>query len=216
MSSDPIADLCALLSRLPGVGDRTSHRYVHHLLAEPATLSHELGVALSQLHARVRRCRVCASYAFDTDLCRICQDHKRDPHTLCVVARVPDLDAIERGGYRGRYHVLHALLAPLDGWGPERIDTDGLRARIAHEHIQEVILALPTSVEGEATAQYVAASLAGLPGKRVRGFEPGEEPPESYGPLRVTRIASGMAFGHELEFADPITIDRAMQGRRAL
>jgi recombination protein RecR len=177
---------------------------VHHLLGEAPDLSNEIGAALSDLHHRVTRCSICRGYAIDGDNCRICGDPKRDPHTLCVVARVPDLEAIERGGFRGRYHVLHALLAPLDGWGPERIDVAGLRARVHHEQTREVILALPTSVDGEATAQYVAQGLRWQP----EGTE-GEQ-------VRITRIATGMSFGHELEFADPITIDRAMQGRRAL
>jgi recombination protein RecR len=122
---------------------------------------------------------------------------------LCVVARVPDLVAIERGGvYRGLYHVLHALLAPLDGMGPERIDVDGLAARVEREGVREVVIATPLSVEGEATALYVSQSLA-----RVRVL--GEA-------VRISRIASGIPHGGELEYADPITLGRALDGRRSV
>ena len=123
---------------------------------------------------------------------------------LCVVARVPDLAAIERGGvFRGRYHVLHALLAPLDGMGPERIDVARLAERVVKDGVREVVIATPLSVEGEATALYVNQSLSHLltpEGERVR----------------VSRIASGIPHGGELEYADPITLGRALEGRRTV
>ncbi len=194
---DPIAQLVALLARLPGVGERTATRYVHHLLAEDASLAASLGEALGTLHARVHRCVECGNWG-PGERCAICVDTRRDPSVLCVVARVPDLAAIERGGvFRGRYHVLHALLAPLDGMGPERIDVARLAERVAQGGVREVIVATPLSVEGEATALYVSQSL-------------------DHASVRVTRIASGIPHGGELEYADPITLGRALDGRRSV
>ena len=126
----------------------------------------------------------------------MCRDPRRDPSVVCAVARVPDLVAIERGGvYRGRYHVLHALLAPLDGMGPDRIDVARLADRVKQGEVREVVIATPLSVEGEATALYVSESLKPLG-------------------VRVSRIASGIPHGGELEYADPITLGRALDGRR--
>lgn len=194
---DPIAQLVALLGRLPGVGERTATRYVHHLLAEDASLARSLGESLATLHQRVHRCVECGNWG-PTERCSICGDPRRDAGLLCVVARVPDLVAIERGGvFRGRYHVLHALLAPLDGMGPDRIDVDRLAERVTRDGVREVIVATPLSVEGEATALYVGESL------KPTG-------------VRVTRIASGIPHGGELEYADPITLGRALDGRRGV
>jgi recombination protein RecR len=194
---DPIAQLVALLARLPGVGERTATRYVHHLLAEDAVLATSLGESLATLHARVHRCVECGNWG-PSERCAICADVRRDGSMLCVVARVPDLVAIERGGvYRGRYHVLHALLAPLDGMGPERIDVARLADRVKQGEVREVVIATPLSVEGEATALYVSESLKPLG-------------------VRVSRIASGIPHGGELEYADPITLSRALDGRRSV
>ncbi len=198
---DPIAQLVTLLARLPGVGERTATRYVHYLLGEDRSLAISLGESLATLHARVHRCIDCGNWG-PSERCSICLDTRRDPSMLCVVARVPDLVAIERGGaFRGRYHVLHALLAPLDGMGPERIDVAGLADRVVASGVREVVIATPLSVEGEATALYVSESL-----KHLR-LESGE-------PLRISRIASGIPHGGELEYADPITLGRALDGRR--
>lgn len=200
---DPIAQLVALFARLPGVGERTATRYVHHLLAEERSLSVALGESLGTLHARVHRCIECGNWG-PSERCAICLDPRRDRSMLCVVARVPDLVALERGGvFRGRYHVLHALLAPLDGMGPERIDVVGLAERVTREGVREVVIATPLSVEGEATALYISQSLAPL---KTTGGEP----------VRVSRIASGIPHGGELEYADPITLGRALEGRRSV
>src|SRR5688572_28847607 len=127
---DPVAELVALLARLPGVGERTATRYAYFLLGADAELSAAMGESLRTLHARVLRCERCGNWGA-TRVCRICDDPRRDASLLCVVARVPDLVAIERhGSFRGRYHVLHALLAPLDGMGPERIDVEGVARRV--------------------------------------------------------------------------------------
>jgi recombination protein RecR len=197
MSDDPIAELVHLLSRLPGIGERTAGRLAYHVLAEDSEYASALGASIAHIHERVRRCQRCGNYGA-TELCRICSDVRRDGSVLCVVARVPDLAAIERSGtYRGRYHVLHALLAPLDGFGPERIDDAALSARIEAEGVKEVVLATPLSVEGEATALYLVETL------KKTG-------------VRVSRIASGIPHGGELEFADQVTLGRAFEGRRSV
>ena len=195
MPTDPIAELVQLLSLLPGVGERTATRYAHHLLGQDASVAAAIGASLGTIHQRVHRCIECGNWG-PADLCSICASPRRDGTLLCVVARVPDLVAIERGGaYSGRYHVLHALLAPLDGMGPERIDVDHLIARVRRDQVQEVVIATPLSVEGEATALYLADCL-----KPVG--------------VRVSRIASGIPHGGELEYADQITLGRAFEGRR--
>jgi recombination protein RecR len=194
---DPLAEIVTLLGRLPGIGERTATRLAYFVLAEDAAFAGALAGSLAALHERVRRCASCGNFT-SSERCRICTDPRRDAATLCIVARVPDLVAIERAGsYRGRYHVLHALLAPLDGMGADRIDLDALGARIRAEEVREVVIATPLSVEGEATALYVAQALRPLG-------------------VRVSRIASGIPHGGELEFADQVTLGRAFEGRKDL
>lgn len=193
--TDPIAELVSLLSRLPGLGERTSARLTFHLLGSSAEYARALGRALIELHERVCRCEDCGNYATETR-CPICSDAKRDDGVLCVVARPPDVAALERGGtFRGRYHVLHALLAPLDGVGPEALGLSALAQRVRSNGISEVIIATPLSVEGEATALYIAQELRPLG-------------------VRCTRIASGLPHGAELEWSDQVTLRRALEGRR--
>ena len=195
--NDPIAELVSLLARLPGVGERTAARLAYFILGTTRQYADALGQALIALHDRVRRCDDCGNYTTEAQ-CAICRDPRRDQTILCVVARPPDVAAIERGGtYRGRYHVLHALLAPLDGVGPEALGLPALRARVQRGGIAEVIVATPLSVEGEATALYIAQEL------RTVG-------------ARCTRIASGVPHGGELEWSDQITLARAFEGRREL
>ncbi|MFO0692247.1 MAG: recombination mediator RecR [Polyangiales bacterium] len=197
MSQDPIAELVRLVARLPGIGERSATRIVFHVLGSDPTYAAALGDALSNLHARVKRCEECGNYGPDA-ICRICADPRRDPTRLCVVARVPDLVAIERSGtFRGRYHVLHGLLAPLDGIGPADLPLDALRARVVRDQVEEVIVATPLNVEGEATALYVAETLRGTT-------------------AQVSRIASGVPHGGELEFTDQVTLGRALEGRKRL
>jgi len=143
---DPIVDLVRLLSRLPGVGERTATRLAHHLLAGEAEYACALGEAIAHIHERVQRCERCANFCAGP-LCRICTDPRRDDEMLCVVARVPDLDALEKSGtFRGRYHVLHGLLAPLDGVGPDDLPLDALVRRVREGAIKEVVAATPLSV----------------------------------------------------------------------
>ena len=196
-ADDPIAELVILLSRLPGIGGRTATRLVHHVLAGESEYAVALGESLRRLHERVRRCDRCGNFCAG-EICGICADPRRDDSTLCVVARVPDLAAIEKSGtFRGRYHVLHGLLAPLDGVGLDDLPLDALVARIRADDVREVVAATPLSVEGEATALYLAEVLRPLD-------------------VSVSRIASGIPHGGELEFADQVTVGRAFEGRRVL
>jgi recombination protein RecR len=195
--SDPIGDLVRLLARLPGIGERTATRLAHHVLAGESAYAEALGEAIAHIHERVRRCEECGNFCAGPR-CRICEDPRRDPGVLCVVARVPDLDALEKSGsFRGRYHVLHGLLAPLDGVGPDDLPLDALVRRIQAGGVHEVVAATPLSVEGEATALYLAQVLRPLG-------------------VKVSRIASGLPHGGELEFADQVTVGRAFEGRREL
>jgi len=195
--SDPIAELVALLGRLPGIGERTATRLAFFVLGEPAEYAHALGDSLRSIHERVQRCEECGNYGADLR-CTVCSDTRRDASVLCVVARVPDLVAVERSGtFRGRYHVLHGLLAPLDGVGPDALPLEALVRRVRDHGVREVIVATPLSVEGEATALYVAQVLRPLG-------------------VRMSRIASGVPHGGELEFTDQVTLGRAFDGRREL
>ncbi len=192
---DPIAGLVALLSRLPGVGERTAGRLAYHVLGASPDYARALGKALAELHDRVRRCAQCGNWGTER-LCAICSDPRRDASTVCVVARPPDVAALERGGgYRGRYYVLHALLAPLEGVGPSALSLESLLEQAKSGQAQEVILATPLSVEGEATALYLAQQL--------RPFG-----------VRCSRIASGLPHGGELEWSDQVTLSRALEGRK--
>lgn len=195
--NDPVAEMVALLSRLPGVGERTAARLAYYILGAEPDYATALGAALSSLHQRVRRCEQCRNYTTEA-LCGICQDPKRDLSTLCVVARPPDVAAMERGGaFRGRYFVLHGLLSPLDGVGPEALPIAELKTWISRDEVNEVIVATPLSVEGEATALFLAQEVSALG-------------------VRCSRIASGMPHGGELEYTDQITLARALEGRRVL
>lgn len=192
-----------LLSRLPGVGEKTAQRYLFHLLAERPELCEELGAALSSLHESVAPCARCGNFAEvipgEAEIqCEICHDPKRDAKLLCVVGKVQDLLAIERTqAMRGRYFVLGKLLSPLDGVGPESLPLPALRRRIESDGVEELIVATPPSVEGEATALFLKRELEDVT-------------------LRLSRIASGVPHGGDLEYADPITMGRALEGRKNL
>ncbi len=198
MLPESLRRVIQLLSRLPGVGEKTAQRFALQLMTDP-DLSQDLGAELSALKDRLRPCEKCGNLAEVHEqraVCSICRDPRRDGHLLCIVARVQDLLAIERSGaMRGRYFVLGRLLSPLDGIGPEELPLERLFARLAEEETGEVILATPPSVDGEATALLLARELA------TKG-------------LSVSRIASGVPHGGDLEFADQITLGRAIDGRR--
>jgi recombination protein RecR len=190
-----------LLARLPGVGEKTAQRFVLWLLTADEALSRELGAELSSLRDELGPCERCGNVADIREgraLCDVCTDGKRDARVLCVVARVHDLLAIERAGsMRGRYFVLGRLLSPLEGIGPEDLPLAKLADRIRSEGVAEVIVATPPSVDGEATALLLKRELSSLG-------------------ISLTRIASGVPHGGDLEFADPITMVRALAGRQQL
>ncbi len=191
-----------LLAKLPGVGEKTALRYILRLLENDGALARDLAEELATLPNRIGSCERCGHLAERREalplLCAVCTDERRDPSILCVVARVPDVLALERAGaYRGRYHVLGRLLSPLDGIGPDELGLDRLLRRAREDGVREVVIATPPTVDGEATALLLKREL------------------EACG-VAVTRIASGLPHGGELEFADPITLGRALAGRRAI
>jgi recombination protein RecR len=189
--------LARLLGRLPGVGERSAQRLALHVLAQPVDYAKGLGEALAGLHDEVHFCNECFHLA-EEELCRICSNPHRDPQLLCVVEEVADLLAIERSGeFRGLYHVLGGALSPLRGVGPRDLRFAELVARIAAAPPSEVIVATSISVEGEATASYLLGLLRGQT-------------------IEVTRIASGVPQGSELEYLDQATLGRAMRARLPL
>jgi recombination protein RecR len=200
--SERLKRLLALMARLPGVGEKTAQRYALHLLAADESLARELGAEIAALHDRVAPCSRCGNLADREDasepVCDVCKDNKRDASLLCVVARVQDLLAIERAGtMRGRYFVLGRLLSPLEGVGPDELPLDKLLVLIERAGVREVIVATPPSVDGEATALFLKQELGS------RG-------------VKLTRLASGVPHGGDLEYADPITMGRALAGRQEL
>jgi recombination protein RecR len=201
MLPDRLRRVIELLARLPGVGEKTAQRFALYLATETSGTANELGVELAELVQHVRPCERCGNLAEVRDghaVCTICSDRRRDPQLICIVHRVQDLLAIERSGaMRGRYFVLGRLLSPLDGIGPDELPLAALAARVREDSVKEVILATPPSVDGEATALLLARELG------AQG-------------LSVTRIASGIPHGGELEFADQVTLGRAIDGRRSM
>jgi recombination protein RecR len=194
---EPFARLIEALQRLPGIGPKTAQRLTFFLLKRPIAEIRELSEALLAVKERIVHCRVCFNVT-DEDPCRICADPARDDRVLCVVEEPNDLLAMERTGeYRGRYHVLLGALSPLDGIGPEDLKVRELLARLEAGETTEVILATNPNVEGEATAIYLAKLLRPLG-------------------LRVTRIARGLPVGGDLEYADQVTLSKALEGRREI
>jgi recombination protein RecR len=192
----PIARLVQQLGKLPGIGEKTAARLAFHILRSPSEDAVALAAAITEVKLKIRFCGICCDLT-DRDPCAICSDTRRDASLLCVVAQPQDVIAVERGGrFRGRYHVLHGLLSPLDGIGPDDLRIAELVKRCA-AGITEVILATSPSVEGEATAVYIA--------KLVRPLG-----------VRATRIATGVPMGGELEYADQVTLARAIEGRREI
>jgi len=193
----PVQDLIDELGRLPGVGPKSAQRIAFHLLkVEPAD-AERLARAIHEVKARVHFCRVCFNVA-EGDLCRICRDTRRDPTLVCVVEEPRDLVAVERTQeFRGRYHVLGGAISPIEGVGPDDLRIRELLGRVEPDAIREVILATNLNVEGEATAMYLARLLRPLG-------------------IRVTRIASGLPVGGDLEYADEVTLGRAFAGRREM
>ena len=205
MFASPIARLVQQLGKLPGIGEKTAARLAFHILRASPEDAAALAAAIAEVKQKIRFCSVCCDLT-EADPCAVCRDARREPGIVCVVAQPQDVVAIERtGGYRGRYHVLHGVLSPLDGIGPDDLRITELVARCARsaagsagdEAIREAILATSPSVEGEATAVYLSKLLRPLG-------------------VRTTRIATGVPIGGELEYADQVTLARAIDGRREM
>lgn len=195
--ADPIARLVKELARLPGIGEKTAQRLAFHVLEAGPEYARALAEAVVGVVRDVRCCSICQTLT-EQDPCAICADDRRDPRVICVVEGVPDLLAIERTReFRGRYHVLHGALSPLDGVGPGDLKIRELLLRLEKEPADEVVVATNPDVEGEATALYLQKLLKPLG-------------------LKLTRIAQGVPMGGDLEFADQATLARALSGRREL
>jgi recombination protein RecR len=199
---EPVARLIESFARLPGIGPKTAQRLTYHLLRAPDAEARALARALIAVREEVVFCDRCFNIS-DAPLCPICRDPGRDATRLCVVEEPLDVLAIERTGeFKGRYHVLHGAISPIDGIGPDRLKVRELLERVVEadaggERVQEVIIATNPTLEGEATAMYLGERLDGHVGA-------------------VTRIARGLPVGGDLEYADDVTLIRALQGRRAL
>ena len=193
----PVQALIDEFGRLPGIGPKSAQRIAFHLLKIPEDDVTRLAYAITDAKARVRFCERCFNVADET-LCPICTDDGRDSHVLCVVEESRDVVAIEKTGeFRGRYHVLLGAMSPLEGIGPEQLKIRELITRLDPEGITEVILCTNPNTEGEVTAMYLARLLRPLG-------------------LNVTRIASGLPVGGDLEYADELTLGRALEGRRSI
>ena len=191
----PVQSLVDELGRLPGIGPKSAQRIAFHLLKAAPEDAKRLARAIVEAKERVSWCRRCFNFA-EGDLCVYCRDDRRDPTLLCVVEEPRDIVAVERTQeYRGLYHVLLGAISPIEGIGPDQLKVKELLARVNDEGVQEVILATNPNIEGEATAMYLARLLKPLG-------------------LRVTRIASGLPVCGDLEYADEVTLGRALEGRR--
>jgi recombination protein RecR len=197
MNADPISRLVAELAKLPGIGEKTAQRLAFFILKSPREYAASLSGAIREVVEKVHLCSRCCTLT-ERDPCATCSDARRDPKVLCVVESVPDQLAVERTReFRGQYHVLHGSLSPLDGVGPDQLRIRELLVRLESSPIQEVIVATNPDVEGEATALYLLRLLKPMG-------------------LRLTRIAQGVPMGGDLEYADPVTLARALSGRREL
>lgn len=197
MYAPPIQELIDCLGRLPGIGPKSAQRVAFHLLNVDATEANRLADAIIQVKQRVTFCTLCFNVS-EQETCEICRDERRDTHVVCVVEEPKDIVAVERTrSFRGRYHVLGGAIDHLQGIGPERLHIKELIQRLSAEPIEEVILCTNPNLEGEATALYLQRLLE-VPG------------------LTVTRIASGLPVGGDLEYADELTLGRALEGRRVV
>jgi len=193
----PIQDLIDELSRLPGIGPKSAQRLAFYLVKAPPDEAKRLAEAISNAKERISFCKECGNVA-EGDLCRICRDEGRDRTVLCVVEEPKDAATVEKAGViKGRYHVLGGAISPLDGIGPEDLHVQELLERVERDHVTEVIIATNPNLEGNATAMYVAALLKPLG-------------------VRVTRLASGLPVGGDLEYADEVTLSQALEGRREM
>lgn len=194
---EPIAKMVAQLSRLPGIGAKSAQRLAYHIISMPLEDVRELASAIYQGRKAIQYCQVCGNYATG-DICTICANERRHNGQVCVVRDPRDVAAIERmRDFQGTYHVLHGTLSPMDGIGPDDIRIKELLSRLADGSITEVIIATNPDIEGEATASYIARLIKPMG-------------------LLVTRIAHGVPVGSDLEYADEITLAKAIEGRREM
>ncbi|HEX4803849.1 MAG TPA: recombination mediator RecR [Myxococcaceae bacterium] len=197
MTPDPLNQLVAQLARLPGVGEKTAQRLAFHILRAPPEYARDLSRAIEALVEKVRLCSRCFALS-EAELCSFCTDPRRDERTLCVVEGVADLLALERTReFRGGYHVLHGVLSPLEGIGPDQLKIKELLVRLQDGRIEEVIVATNPDLEGEATALYLTRIVKPMG-------------------IKVSRLAQGLPIGADLEFTDQATLARALAGRREL
>lgn len=195
MFAGPVADLIEELAKLPGIGPKTAQRLAFFILKMDAEDARRLSTAIAEVKAKIRFCASCFNVSTE-ELCQYCSDDRRDPRILCVVEEPRDIVAVERTGeFRGRYHVLGGAISPIDGIGPDDLHISELLARVSQDDVKEVIVATNPNVEGDATAIYLHRLLSPL------GVD-------------VTRIASGLPVGGDLEYADELTLGRALEGRR--
>ena len=196
MYDGPVQDLIDELGRLPGVGPKSAQRIAFYLLKLPKGDAQQLATAIVEVKERIGFCGTCWNIS-ESELCGLCADPQRQTGSLCVVEEPKDVIALERAGFRGRYHVLQGALNPMEGIGPEQLRIRELMSRISDEEVQELILCTNPNIEGEATAMYLSRQLQPLG-------------------IKVTRIASGLPVGGDLEYADELTLGRALEGRREL
>jgi recombination protein RecR len=195
--AQPISRLIQELARLPGIGEKTASRLALYILRSSRESAEALARAILEVKEKIHLCRRCFNLT-EQDLCRICQDGRRNQEMVCVVSGPEDLMALERsGGYQGLYHILHGVLSPLEGIGPQDLRIEELLSRLRGGKIQEVILATNPSVEGEATAQYLSQVIKPLG-------------------VRVTRIARGVPMGGDLQYIDQVTLTKSLENRSPL
>ncbi len=191
----PVARLIEELHKLPGIGPKSAQRLTYHLLRAPAEDARALAQAILEVKEKITLCSICQNVT-DADPCSICDDHGRDSASLCVVEEPLDILALERTrSFKGRYHVLHGVLSPMDGTGPGDLKIQELLERLRSGEVTEIILATNPNLEGEATAMYISRLLKPLD-------------------LRITRLARGLPMGGDLEYADDVTLTRALEGRQ--
>lgn len=194
LNSPAVEQLIEAFRRLPGVGKRSAERMAIHLLSEPEEVAAEFAQAVQVARSRIVHCGTCRNLA-ESDPCSVCADERRDHSVVCVVEQPTGAMAIEKGGsYNGTYHILHGVLNPLDGVGPQELHLDSFFERLQRDGVREIIVATNATAEGEATAMYLSRQLA-------------------QSDVQVTRIAHGVPMGGGLEFADDVTLSHAMQGR---
>ena len=193
----PLQRLVEQFERLPGIGSKTAQRLAYFVLNMPSDRAKEFSDAIMEAHQKIRRCEICCNFS-DQEKCPICRNDARDKSTICVVETPRDAIAIEgTGEYKGTYHVLHGVISPLNGIGPDQLCIKQLLSRLNNGEVNEVIMATNPTVEGEATAMYISRLLKPLG-------------------IRITRLAYGIPVGGDLEYADDVTLARALEGRSEL